>query len=233
MQDTRDRSKSAACRAESRLRVLHQKRSRFGGVAVFVAAAAIGLAACGGASSPSVANVGTGSSNGSRSTATTLPTSNPNQLLIEWAACMRSHGDPNQADPTITASKAIDITWNAAIDGGVYGTNKGGHGNSGPGQYCRTYLDTAQIELQGGQRRKLPSQAELVKFSECMRTNGLPDFPDPTSNGSLSFDVGDPNLNPNSPTFQHASKVCAQKTGVQGFGGGPQRGMIELNGAGP
>jgi len=39
---------------------------------------------------------------------------------------MRSHGDPNQADPTITPSKLIDITWNPATPGGIYGTNKGG-----------------------------------------------------------------------------------------------------------
>jgi hypothetical protein len=35
-------------------------------------------------------------------------------VLDEWAACMRRHGDPNQADPTITANKLIDIPWNPA-----------------------------------------------------------------------------------------------------------------------
>jgi hypothetical protein len=31
-------------------------------------------------------------------------------LLNEWAACMRKHGDPDQADPTIDPSKVIHIT---------------------------------------------------------------------------------------------------------------------------
>ena len=94
---------------------------------------------------------------------------------------MRSHGDPNQADPTIDANKVIHLTWNHAIPGGIYGTNKGGQGNAGPGQYCRTYIDTAETALQGGQHQQQPSQAQLVKFSQCMRANGVPDFPDPST----------------------------------------------------
>jgi hypothetical protein len=65
-----------------------------------------------------------------------------------------------------------------------------------------------------------------------MRANGIPDFPDPSSNG-LQMSIGG-DLNPNNPTFEHASKVCAQQTGVQGFSSGTTRpGMIELNGSGP
>jgi hypothetical protein len=214
-------------------------------VAGAAAAVVIGLASCtGGTHSPHVANLGTSRAGGGNSTtnsrggtsATTRPSSNPTVLLDEWATCMRSHGDPNQADPTITADKVIDITWDPSIPGGIDGTNKGGQGNSGPGQYCRSYLDAAQSALRGGQTQEQPSQAQLLKFSECMRANGVPDFPDPSAGGGLSISLnagGD--LNPNSPVFKNASKLCAQKTGVQGFAhaGQPQPGMIELNGAAP
>ena len=135
-------------------------------------------------------------------------------LLVEWASCMRSHGDPNQADPTITANKLIDIPWNPAIPGGYDGTNKGGQGNSGPGQYCRTYLAAAQTVLQGGRTPKPPDPAALVKFSECMRANGVPDFPDPTANGNLVLSGG-PATYANNPTFRNASRVCTRKTGVR------------------
>jgi hypothetical protein len=66
-----------------------------------------------------------------------------------------------------------------------------------------------------------------------MRANGIPDFSDP-SNGGLSIPVnatGD--LNPNNPSFHNASKLCAQKTGLQAFGTGPPHPGIELNGGGP
>jgi hypothetical protein len=166
---------------------------------------------------------------------TARPSSNPTQLLDEWAACMRAHGDPGQADPTVDANKVIHLTWNDAIPGGIDGTNKGGQGNSGPGQYCRTYIDTAETDLQGSQHQQQPSQAQLLKFSQCMRANGIPDFPDPTG-GNLSFNRGaGGDLNPTNPVFQNASKLCAQKTGVPGFasGGSAQPGSVEFNGDGP
>ena len=210
-------------------------------LAVLVAVAAVWLAACSsGSGSPQVASLGNSSANASGSSATTgsssttLPKGNPTQLLDDWAACMRRHGDINQADPTVTASKLIDITWNPATTGGIYGTNKGGQGNSGPGQFCRAYLTAAQTALQGGQQPEQPSQAKLVKFSECMRANGIPDFPDP-SGGSLTFNVGaGGDLNPNNPTFQNAAKVCAKKTGVHVPGSGPPPpGTIEIDGGLP
>jgi hypothetical protein len=211
-------------------------------LAVLAPAAAVGLAACsGGSGSPHVASLGTSTTLGNTSassaeggTASTAPPSSitPTQLLDEWAACMRAHGDPGQADPTIDANKVIHLTWDDAIPGGMYGTNKGGQGNAGPGQYCRTYIDTAETDLQGSQNHQQPSQAQLLKFSQCMRANGVPDFPDPNG-GNLTFNrAGGADLNPTNPVFQHASKLCAQQTGVPGFAGpgSPQPGSVEFNG---
>jgi hypothetical protein len=146
---------------------------------------------------------------------------------------MRSRGDPNQADPVVTANKLIDINWNPAIPGGYNGRNKGGQGNTGPGQYCRTYLQDAVTVLQGGTAQQQPSSAALLMYSECMRANGFPDFPDPAANGSLSLDVGSA-MSPSNPVFRKASKLCDEKTGTHAFGGGtPPPGTIELDGNGP
>jgi hypothetical protein len=210
---------------------------RFGAIAiVVVAASALALTACsGGSDDPHVASLGTSVTNRNAGTTTTLPTGNPTVILDEWAACMRSHGDPNQADPTVDANKDIDITWNPAVTGGYNGTYKGGQGNDGPGQYCRTYLNAAQSALGGNRQPPPPSAATLEKLSQCMRANGVPDFPDST-NGTLVFNVGaGGDLNPNSPTFQNAAKVCEQRTGAHlpGMGGPPPPGTIRLNGAGP
>ena len=122
---------------------------------------------------------GTSSGHSGGSTATTPPKGNPTLLLDEWADCMRSHGDPNQADPTVDANKDIDVNWNPAITGGIYGTNKGGQGNSGPGQYCRAYLTAAQTALGGNRQPTGADQATLEKFSECMRANGFRTSPIP------------------------------------------------------
>lgn len=197
--------------------------------------AGIGLSACGGGSAtPEVANVTTSSSAGVEMTATTVPKNNAAKLLVEWADCMRSHDDPNQPDPILTAPKLIDINWNGtAISGGPWGTEKGGHGNSGPGQFCRTYLQAAVNSLQGSRRLVRPSSAELLKYSACMRENGFPDFPDPSGNGGLQLNVGSA-MSLSNPVFERADKRCAQKTGVQPFGtGNPPPGTIELNGENP
>ena len=182
-------------------------------LAILVSSAALALAACSGPSSPHVASLGKSSGSRDGSTTTTQPTGNPTQLLDDWAVCMRSHGDPNQADPTVDANKDIEIIWNPAITGGYYGTNKGGQGNSGPGQYCRAYLSAAQTALGGNQEQPHSDPATLEKLSACMRANGISDFPDP-SGDTLSFNVGaGGDLSPTNPTFQNAAKLCAQKTG--------------------
>jgi hypothetical protein len=46
----------------------------------------------------------------------------------------------------------------------------------------------------------------MLAFSACMRQNGLPKFPDPTSDG---ITVGrNRGLDPNSPRFKAAEKAC-------------------------
>src|SRR5580692_4921812 len=93
---------------------------RWGALVILVAGAAIGMAACSAPSSPHVASLGKHSGDASVST-TTVPAGTPTQLLDEWATCMRSHGDPDQVDPTVDATKVTQITLDGA--GGVRGEN--------------------------------------------------------------------------------------------------------------
>ena len=93
-----------------------------------------GAGGCGSSASPHVASLsGSNSNNHGGSPTTTLPKGNPTQLLDQWASCMRTHGDPNQVDPTIDANKVIHITFppNANPPGVV------GKGSDGP---CDNYL---------------------------------------------------------------------------------------------
>jgi hypothetical protein len=190
-------------------------RRRPGGLAVLVAAAALGLAACSsGSSTPQVASLGSssdgsgnsaGNADGGGSSAAT-GAGNATQLLDEWAVCIRSHGDPGQADPTIDSNKDIQITMNnvsVALEDEV-------HGSTGP---CSSYLQAASKVLLGGQPApKAPSLAQQLKYAECMRANGVPKFPDPNGpNGSGRTYIGD--LNPDGPVFQNADKVCTRQAG--------------------
>jgi hypothetical protein len=205
---------------------------RSGGLAALAAAAAIGLAGCGGSGSPHVASLGNSNGSGDPNTTTTLPKGNPTQLLDEWTNCMRSHGDPDQVDPTIDANKDIHITFPANASGNGPDVLGGGTSSSNP---CQAYLTAASTALRGGVPLQKPDPAKLEKFSQCMRANGIPDFPDPNGSGlSIQAHPGS-DLNPNNPTFKNASKVCAKKAGVPILGGGtPPPGAIEAtSGSGP
>jgi hypothetical protein len=49
-----------------------------------------------------------------------------------------------------------------------------------------------------------------VKFSECMRSNGVPAFPDPRASGKLTIDevANGTSLDSSSPTFTQALDAC-------------------------
>jgi hypothetical protein len=244
---------------DARGRRLQRIRSPRTGLLAIVAGAALLTAACSsGSGSPQVASLGTASGHGSGSSAasghgsgnsaitsnaTNLPKgSNPVQLLDEWGACMRSHGAPGQADPTIDASKVIHITVDPAQNGGWTGQPSGNNPNTGAGLYCIQYIQAAQKLLgfpAGLDTAAGPdiansghgNPAALVTYSACMRANGLPDFPDP-SGGNLEIHMSiASDLNPLSPTFQKAAKLCAKETGVKGIGT-PETypGMVYVNG---
>jgi hypothetical protein len=198
---------------------------RSSGVAVFVAATGLALVGCdGGTSSPHVAGLGTssGKPSGDGSTTTSLATGDPTQLLTEWAACMRSHGDPEQVPPTVTATKVIEVTLPAGYASGLQGGT------------CGTYLSAAQTALGGGTPPASSNDATALKFAQCMRANGVPTYPDPTSDNQAIHASSGSDLNPANPTFQSAATLCTKKTGVASkfSAGASQPGSINSNMAG-
>jgi hypothetical protein len=49
--------------------------------------------------------------------------------------------------------------------------------------------------------------AAALKFSDCMRSHGVPNFPDPSSAGGIHIQAGS-GVNPFSPSFKSAQQVC-------------------------
>jgi hypothetical protein len=54
------------------------------------------------------------------------------------------------------------------------------------------------------------NHAKAVKFSECMRANGVSNFPDPDASGNLTIDqvANGSKLDTSSPAWQQAISVC-------------------------
>lgn len=54
------------------------------------------------------------------------------------------------------------------------------------------------------------SQQQLLAFTQCMRANGVSNFPDPGPDGAINLN----GVDRSSPQFQHAAQTCASRTGV-------------------
>jgi hypothetical protein len=61
---------------------------------------------------------------------------------------------------------------------------------------------------------------QAVRFAECMRTNGVSDFPDPDASGKLTIDglANGSSLDVNAPAFKQAMSACQdlEPTGFRG-----------------
>jgi hypothetical protein len=182
--------------------------ARAGPLILAVAAVtALGLlaSACGGSSGQGVAQVD------SSETTTTDTTSEQDSAdgsgsadPAAYSACMRKNGVPKFPDPDSEGRLLL---------------------RAGPG----TGIDPESAQFRAAAKAcqklapKAPSPAQrakdreqMLKFAACMRSHGLPKFPDPTSDGGLRIEKNS-GIDPNSPQFQQAQNAC--KEWLPGGGG--------------
>jgi hypothetical protein len=62
----------------------------------------------------------------------------------------------------------------------------------------------------GGAGNANADYENAVKFSECMRDNGVAEFPDPDASGGLTIDgvVNGSSIDPSAPAWQNAISAC-------------------------
>jgi hypothetical protein len=119
-----------------------------------------------------------------------------------FSACMRSHGVPNFPDPeTSGGATSLSIGPGSGL-------------NPDSPQFKAAQKSCEKLLPNGGKpdaAMQAKAQAQMLKFSVCMRSHGVANFPDPVfSNGSakVTLKSGKSSLNPNSPVFQAAQKAC-------------------------
>jgi hypothetical protein len=117
---------------------------------------------------------------------------------LAFSECMRSHGLPNFPDPN-----AQGVIQGSGLDPGsrTFQTAT---------KDCRHLLPNGGVPTPAEQAKAL---AQALKMSQCMRSHGITDFPDPVSvaGGGIQISLHSTpgsDLNPNSPQFQAAQKAC-------------------------
>ena len=73
-------------------------------------------------------------------------------------------------------------------------------------------IDHLELEPRWQRSERLGKGGVTIAYSQCMRSHGVPNFPDPNSQGVIegksSSGSGGSGLNPNSPTYQAAQNTC-------------------------
>jgi hypothetical protein len=128
---------------------------------------------------------------------------------IALVGCMRSHGVPNFPDPTAAGGYSL------TADGSLVGADGSVDIDSSQAQTaygdCRHLLpggpSISQLEQDVQQAQQAQAQALPVelKYSQCMRSHGVPNFPSP---GQPTTSPASSPINVNSPTFVAATSAC-------------------------
>jgi hypothetical protein len=178
-------------------------------VAAALAAATI-IAACGSSTPTGTSSLRTASSRPSASSSSSSSGSHVTSSTLPFSKCMRANGVPNFPD---LSNNGIRIEGNSGQTITVNGVSVNAPAYAAARQKCEKYMPHTSGTPTPAQSAQEHQQA--LQFARCMRSNGVPNFPDPkvisSSGGNQTVYL--PGINPYAPAFQTAAKKC---------GGGPK-----------
>jgi hypothetical protein len=161
------------------------------------------VAGCGG-NSPTggVASLGSHTSTASSSVpGAGTGEASPGSQAVAYATCMRSHGVANFPDPQISHNGG-EVSVKLAVPAGAV---KGNPKFKLAQQACHNLLPGGGP---GNQPVVSPAeQTQYLKAAACIRSHGVPNFPDPTFSGG-GVHIEHQGLNESSPAFKAAVHAC-------------------------
>lgn len=185
---------------------------RFLILATSLLASAAALSACGSSAAPATVDAAGNSGPGTTSSSE-----------LAFARCMRANGVPNFPD---SPGGAIRIQQSATAGSGqslsVNGVPVNAPAFRSAMKKCQRYAPQgAPVSAQ----QVAQIRARALAMARCMRSHGVPNFPDPiveTGPGGhgIGIRIGGPGsgLDPSSPAFQAASKICQPLSVLPGGG---------------
>jgi hypothetical protein len=140
------------------------------------------------------------------------PSPDPYKQALAFSQCMRAHGVTDFPDPQQTSGGGTGIQ----VNGNGTTLDPSSSVFQAAATACKKYSPA------NGPNGKGPSAKDrqaLLAFAACMRTHGVPDFPDPNfSSGGSGFSGASgsgseppADMRPDSPQFQTAYQACKSK----------------------
>jgi hypothetical protein len=183
-------------------------------LAVSLAAALVALSVlvigCGGSSpTGSVASLASPASK-TRTTSSTAAgasgglgsSASPGSQAVAYSACMRAHGVPDFPNPKIS-SHGNEVR--VAI--GVTPTITGNPRFKSAQRTCNKLLPGGGPGESSNHQVTPQEQSQYLKAAACVRSHGIPNFPDPTFSGG-GVHIEHQGLNESSPAFKAAVRAC-------------------------
>jgi hypothetical protein len=153
----------------------------------------------------------TGSTGSTGSSGTNTNTASPHVKAVKFAECMRANGVSGFPDPDATGALTIDAVAN------------GSSLDTSSAAFEQALSACKDLEPPGftGDKRSPEQQAAALEFAQCIRENGVKDFPDPAPDAPLV----DTNRIPSSATpggmaiLNAAMEKCGQYASAAGVKG--------------
>lgn len=186
-------------------------------LAALALVAMVGLiSACGSTATPSTssgssggnsARRGTGSSgaNNARGSSGASTTASKREKGVKFAECVRAHGVPHFPDPDASGNVNFGVDVSAQVFTSAVNA-------------CKALEPPGALSS----KRSVKQQSAALRFAQCVRTNGVPDFPDPVNGQPLINTYRIPSSNrPGGMTILNAAtKKCGNILGPDARGTG-------------
>lgn len=179
-----------------------KRRLRRAGVLAVAAGLALSAAACGGGTSSAAGPASAGATSAA-GRAAPVSTSGASSAYVSdklgFARCLRTHGVPDYPDPNAAGQEPSTPNPKQLISTP--------QGQAAVGA-CGYWSDRIHGDVAAQNQATL---AEYVRFAQCMRSHGLPDFPDPVnSEGRVEFvlSASQDGFDPHSPQVLAQARAC-------------------------
>jgi hypothetical protein len=184
-------------------------------IAGVTALALLGAGCGGGAKTPTVAHLGSSTSssnsaaganssqNGSSSAGSSQSGSaSPDSQAVAYSACMRAHGVPDFPDPKVSTN-GNEVKVAVRVTPGITGNPKFNSAQKA----CSKLIPGGGPGPGSNHPISPKEQSQYLKAAACIRTHGIPNFPDPTFSGG-GVHVSHKGLDLNSPQALKAEEAC-------------------------